>query len=363
MISVLITGSGGLCGSSLVRFFSNRKNIKITGIDNNSRKKFFGKDADVSKNINSLLKIKNYTHYNEDIRNKEFIENLLKIEKFDAIIHTASNPSHDFPVKKEGNILLDYEINSTATLWMLECFRKYCSHGTFVLFSTNKVTGDNVNKLKLIEKETRYDYADEEYFNGINEKNLSIDNCVHSLFGCSKLAADQYTIEYGRYFNLKTYVLRGGCLTGSSGMAGCEAHGFLNFLCKSHLQNREYNVFGNKAKMVRDNIHSYDVASLISEIIENPSSGGIILNLGGGRERSVSHLEAFNKLENLTGKKFQYKYINEPRIGDHIVWITDTAKAKMMFPNWKIQYSLDDIFEDIIKEFKKKSAPHILNGN
>ena len=356
MKSILVTGSGGLIGSSIIRYFSNNSKIKLYGIDNNSRKSFFGLDADVSSNINSLLNIKNYIHFNEDIRNKDFIKNLFKREKFDAIIHAAANPSHDFPVKEEGNIFLDYEINSTSTLWMLECFRKNCPEAIFCLFSTNKVTGDNVNKLNLVEKETRYDYADKEYFNGINEKNLSIDDCIHSLFGCSKLSADQFCVEFGRYFNLKTYVLRGGCLTGSSGMAGCESHGFLNFLIKNHLQDREYNVYGYSGKMVRDNIHSNDVASLIKEIVENPKSGGEILNLGGGRERSVSHLEAFRKLENLTGKEYKFKYIDQPRVGDHIVWITDATKARIMFPNWRLQYSIDDIFEDIIEGFKNNNV-------
>lgn len=353
-MKILITGSGGLIGSTCVRFFAE-KNHQIFGIDNNSRKHFFGNDGDVSQNIQSLAEIKNYQHFNEDLRNHSFVENLIKKELFDVIIHAGANPSHDFPVKSEGNILLDYEINSTATLRLLENFRKFIPNGVFIFFSTNKVTGDNVNKLNLVEKETRFDYADKKFFNGISETNLSIDNCTHSLFGCSKLSADQYVIEYGRYFNLKTYSLRGGCLTGSSGKAGCEAHGFLNFLIKSHVQKKTYTVNGYSGKMVRDNIHSLDVASLIKEIIENPKEGGIILNIGGGRERSISHIEAFIKLEKMTGKKFEYKYLDKPRVGDHIVWISDTRKAEAMFPNWKKNFSINDIFEDIISSFRNSN--------
>lgn len=350
-MKVLITGAGGLIGSECVRHFSKNKNNKIYGIDNNSRKTFFGSEGDVSGNINKILKISNYIHSNQDIRNNEFLESLFKTTKFDAIIHTAANPSHDFPVKQEGNILLDYEINSTATLYLLENFRKYCPEATFIFLSTNKVSGDNVNKLDFIEKETRYDYASPEYFNGISETNLSVDQCKHSLFGCSKASADFYVYEYGSYFDLKSYCLRGGCLTGA-GHAGTEAHGFLNYIIKSHIKKIPYTILGYSGKMVRDNIHSNDVASLINCIIENPQKGGVVFNIGGGRENSISHLEAARKLEEKTGEKFVYQYQDKPREGDHLVWISDMAKFKNIYKNWSKQYSLDDIFDEIILSIK-----------
>src|SRR3990167_960422 len=349
MKKIFISGCGGLLGSSLVKHFADGKNI-MHGLENNSRKAYFGEGGDISKNLVALSSIKNYNLHYRDIRDKEYIDKLFEKEKFDAIIHTAANPSHDFPVAKEGNILLDYEVNSTATLNLLEATRLYCKDATFVHFSTNKVLGDAVNKLNLKETETRWDYADEEYFNGISEINVSPDQCVHSLFGCSKLASDVYTYEYGAYFGMKTYCLRGSCMTGS-GHAGTEAHGYLNYITKCAVQEKHYSVFGYKMKQCRDNLDSRDVATLVRCIIDEPRVGGVVYNIGGTRKNSVSIIETMDLLYKLTGKKLNHTYQEEARKGDHICYITDMAKFKSHYPKWEIQYSVEDIIKDIVKSY------------
>jgi CDP-paratose 2-epimerase len=210
--------------------------------------------------------------------------------------------------------------------------------------STNKVYGDAPNELPLKELETRWEYADEAYWNGIPET-FRIDQSKHSLFGASKVACDVMVQEYGRYFNMPTCALRGGCLTGPS-HSGVELHGFLSYLIKCNVTGTKYNVYGYKGKQVRDNIHSLDVARFIAAFIANPRAGEVY-NIGGGRTNSCSILEAFAKIESISGKPMIYEYVEQNRAGDHICYISDLRKMKSHYPGWDIRKSLDDIFREI----------------
>jgi CDP-paratose 2-epimerase len=151
--------------------------------------------------------------------------------------------------------------------------------------------------------------------------------------------------EYGRYFGLPTCCLRGGCLTGPN-HSGVELHGFLSYLLKCNIEEREYRVYGYKGKQVRDNIHAADVASLMYEFYLNPQPGEVY-NLGGGRPNSCSILEAFAIAEEITGKRQRYTYSEENRAGDHICYYSDLRKIQSHFPNWSIRRPLRAIFEEI----------------
>ena len=207
--------------------------------------------------------------------------------------------------------------------------------------STNKVYGDRPNTLPLKELESRWDYADPVYANGIPES-LSIDQSKHSLFGASKLAGDVMVQEYGRYFNIPTCCLRGGCLTGPN-HSGVELHGFLSYLVKCNVERREYKVYGYKGKQVRDNIHSRDVASFMLEFWKTPRVAEVY-NLGGGKGNSCSILEAFKMAEQNTGLAMNWRYLEENRIGDHICYYSDLRKMKTHYPAWDITRTLEDIF-------------------
>ena len=210
---ILITGSDGLVGSECVEFFSDL-GFSILGIDNNYRKKFFGEDASVLWNRNRLkTKYKNYNHLNLDITNEKKIEQVFKGfgKQIELIIHCAGQPSHDWAAT---NPMLDFKVNSFGTINLLENTKKYSKETPFIYTSTNKVYGDNPNKIKLIENKKRYTTSkDSKYRNGFNEE-FSVDNTLHSLFGASKLSADIMIQEYGKYFGMKTVAFRGGCLTG-----------------------------------------------------------------------------------------------------------------------------------------------------
>lgn len=344
-----MTGSAGLIGSESVLFLIN-KGYTIIGLDNNMRKYFFGPEASTEWN-NKLLKKqhgKKYVHYKIDIRDEKKIKSIFKKYPFDLIIHTAAQPSHDWAAKEP---LTDFSVNALGTHILLENFRKYSPHATFIFTSTNKVYGDTPNFLPLKELEKRYEIAEshEYYEKGIPET-MSIDNTKHSIFGASKVSADVMVQEYGKYFNLNTGVFRGGCLTGPA-HSGAELHGFLAYLVKCIATGKKYTIFGYKGKQVRDNIHSFDLVNMFWHYHKNPRQGEVY-NAGGGRQSNISMLEAIDKIEKILGKKAIYEYKDENRIGDHIWYISDTSKFMSHYPQWKYTYDINDILEEMCAHYK-----------
>jgi CDP-paratose 2-epimerase len=348
MKKILVTGSSGLIGSEVVRYFDNL-GFQIFGIDNNMRADFFGPKGDTRWNQEQLkTSCKNFNHFEIDIRDRKKVLELFRDIKPDYIAHTAAQPSHDLAASRPFD---DFDVNAVGTLNLLEATRQYCPESPFAHMSTNKVYGDAPNNLSLVELDTRWDYADDEYLDGIKES-FTIDQSKHSLFGASKVAADIMVQEYGRYFSMPTCALRGGCLTGPN-HSGVELHGFLSYLIQVNITGKEYTVYGYKGKQVRDNIHSFDVARFIDEFFLNPRCGEVY-NIGGGRANSVSILEAFKLVENITGKKMQYKYSEKNREGDHICYISNLSKMKSHYPNWDITKPLQTVFEEIVASWEKK---------
>jgi CDP-paratose 2-epimerase len=342
--TILVTGSSGLIGSEAVEHF-DRQGHRVHGVDNNMRRVFFGEPGDTSWNLDRLRRVaKNFTHHNLDIRDRIGLESLFRSQRFDLIVHCAAQPSHD---KARDIPILDFEVNALGTVNLLEATRLHCPEAVFILMSTNKVYGDAPNELPLNELETRWEYARPEDYNGITE-HCRMDQTLHSLFGASKASADLMAQEYGRYFGMNVCIFRGGCLTGPS-HSGVELHGFLSYLVKVAITGGSYSVFGYKAKQVRDNIHSYDVVRAIEEFAASPRPGEVY-NMGGGRQNSVSMLEAIAKTEEMSGKKLHWKYVEENRKGDHICYISDLSKFKAHYPNWKVTVGLHDIFQQIIAD-------------
>lgn len=346
--SLLVTGSSGLIGSAVVENLSKDFDV-VYGLDNNMRASFFGEAGDTRWNQKRLIELySNFEHIELDIRDRLGVLDLIEKLKPSLIVHTAAQPSHDLAASRPFD---DFDTNAVGTLNLLEACRQFCPNSVFVHMSTNKVYGDAPNLIKMKELEKRYDYDDPEYIGGIAE-DFTIDQSKHSLFGASKVAADVMVQEYGRYFDMKTVCLRGGCLTGPE-HSGVELHGFLSYLIKCNLEGRQYNVFGYKGKQVRDNIHSYDVAQFIRYFYENPRSAAVY-NLGGGRANSISILEAFDKIAGISGKEMISEYVDKNREGDHICYISDLSKMKSDYPGWDITKSLDDIFNEIYGAWQKR---------
>jgi CDP-paratose 2-epimerase len=352
MKTVIITGSAGLIGSESVKFFCE-KGFNVVGIDNDLRKYFFGQEASTRWTLSSLEKTySTFKNESVDIRDFEKVSGIFKEHSSDIalVIHTAAQPSHDWAAKEP---FTDFSVNANGTLNLLEATRQLAPKATFIFTSTNKVYGDTPNFLPLIELESRWEINEAHpYFEkGIDEQ-MSIDNTKHSLFGASKVAADILVQEYGRYFNMKTGVFRGGCLTGPN-HSGAQLHGFLAYLMKCAVTKDQYTIFGYKGKQVRDNIHSYDLVNAFYHFYLNPKQGEIY-NIGGARHSNCSMKEAILKCEEITGNKMNVQYSDDNRIGDHIWWISDVTKFKKDFPEWNFTKNIENILSEIFSNNREK---------
>ncbi|MFZ4763621.1 MAG: NAD-dependent epimerase/dehydratase family protein [Roseimicrobium sp.] len=340
----LVTGSCGLIGSETCKRL-HAEGFAIVGIDNDMRRYFFGDEASTAKTLQALNRLQLYNHEDLDIRDWESVSALFKKYGFaiGAVVHTAAQPSHDWAAKEP---LTDFGVNALGTMHVLEAARLYCPEAPLIFTSTNKVYGDTPNSLPLVETDIRWELAQDHpwHARGIDET-MSIDACKHSIFGASKVAADVMVQEYGRYFGMKTAVFRGGCLTGPA-HAGAELHGFLAYLMKCTVTGKPYTVFGYKGKQVRDNIHSHDLVEAFWEFIQAPRCGEVY-NIGGSRHSNCSMLEAIQLCEEISGKKLEWTYKEDNRIGDHIWWISDVSKFRAHYPSWNYRYDLRTTLEEI----------------
>jgi CDP-paratose 2-epimerase len=340
---ILITGSSGLIGSEAVQYFDDQGH-HVVGIDNNMRRVFFGPAGDTTWNLKRLRKsTSRFEHRDVDIRDRKSVNTVLKENRFDLIVHCAAQPSHD---KAKEIPLIDFEVNAVGTVNLLEATRQYSPEAVFILMSTNKVYGDAPNEISLCELPTRFDYAQPENREGIDES-CRIDRSLHSVFGASKVAADVMAQEYGRYFGMRVGIFRGGCLTGPA-HSGVELHGFLSYLVKVAVSELKYTVFGYHGKQVRDNIHSRDVVRAFEEFARNPRPGEVY-NMGGGRGNSISILEAIELVQEMSGKRIQWGYNDAARKGDHICYISDLRKFRNHYPDWNISRDLYSILDEMVK--------------
>ena len=341
MRTAVVTGSSGLIGSEVVAFLDAR-GWRTDGIDNNMRRDFFGPGGDTRPNLEALLRsTKRFTHHDVDVRDRPAVAEIVRQSKAELVVHCAAQPSHDLAAQRPFD---DFEVNALGTLNLLDAVRAHAPEAPFVFLSTNKVYGDAPNELELVELETRWDYADGR--DGIDES-CRVDASQHSLFGASKLSADVLVQEYGRYFGLPTVCFRAGCVTGAR-HAGVELHGFLAYLARTVASSGAYRVYGYQGKQVRDNIHASDVSAAVLAFAERPRAAAVY-NLGGGRANSISVLEAIERLEELTGRRLEREYVDEPRRGDHVCYITDLSRFRTDYPGWEPEVSLDGILSELAR--------------
>jgi CDP-paratose 2-epimerase len=347
MSVAIVTGASGLIGSEAVRFL-HEKGFEVAGVDNNMRAYFFGDDGSTDWNARRLADaLPDYRHLDLDIRGLDALEAVFRDygTNVELVVHCAAQPSHDWAAREP---VTDFSINATGTLNMLECTRRFCPAATFIFTSTNKVYGDRPNQLPLIEKDTRWSVDPSHPYAqfGIDES-MSIDQCMHSVFGASKVAADILCQEYGRYFGLNTGVFRGGCLTGPA-HSSAELHGFLAYLVRCQVTGRPYTIYGYKGKQVRDNIHSHDLIRAFWEFHRHPRPGEVY-NIGGGARSNCSVIEAIAQVRELTGHELNVTHSDTARSGDHIWWISDTRKFETHYPEWQPEYDLQAILQDIVR--------------
>ncbi|MFA5168656.1 MAG: NAD-dependent epimerase/dehydratase family protein [Candidatus Omnitrophota bacterium] len=348
----LITGTAGLVGSESARFF-HAQGFQIVGIENDMRKYFFGVEGSTQGNLKELRnECSKFINYDKDVRDVGAVSRIFAEYGRDisVIVHSAAQPSHDWAAREPHT---DFDINAVGTLNLLEAARQYCPQTVFIFLSTNKVYGDNPNRLPLVELETRWELDPQHsYFrNGINES-MSLDHCTHSVFGASKVAADIMVQEYGRYFGMKTGIFRCSCLTGPR-HAAAELHGYLAYLMKCSIQGREYRIFGYNGKQVRDNIHSYDLVNCFYHFFQNPRCGEVY-NMGGGRFSHTSMMESIQLCEKISDRKMKTVYVEKNRVGDHIWWVSDISKFSGHYPGWSLTKNTEDILREIYKCNKER---------
>jgi len=353
MTVAIVTGSAGLIGSEAVRFFAD-KGMDVLGMDNDMRASFFGPDASTAWTREQLCRdVRNYVHLALDIRDRPRVDAAFSQYGRDValVIHTAAQPSHDWAARDPA---VDFGVNALGTLNLLEATRLFAPGAVFIFTSTNKVYGDRPNQLPLVELESRWEISPgHPYQNGIPEE-MSIDRCLHSVFGASKVAADVLVQEYGRYFGMRTACFRCGCLTGPN-HSGAELHGFLSYLVKCAVSGKPYTVFGYKGKQVRDNIHSADLIGAFDAFFHNPRPGEVF-NMGGGRFSNCSVLEAIAMCERITQKRLDWRYVEQNRKGDHIWWISDLTHFQSLYPHWRLRHGVAEIIAEILEGNRKRWA-------
>ena len=351
----IVTGSAGLVGASAAAYLASR-GLDVIGVDNDMRKYFFGREASTRWNKELLERsVKNYRHVESDIRDRDALDAWFRQfgTEIVLIVHAAAQPSHDWAAREPHT---DFAINATGTINLLEATRRHSPEAAFVFMSTNKVYGDTPNRLPLVELDTRWELSSAHSYavDGIDES-MSVDQCLHSLFGASKLAADVLVQEYGRYFGMRTACFRGGCLTGPA-HAGAELHGFLAYLVKCAVTDTPYTVIGYKGKQVRDNLHVSDLVAAFWEFFRSPRSGAVY-NIGGGRSANCSVMEAVRATELIMGKPIRLSYSDAARVGDHMWWISNTNKFRMDYPAWQPKHGIHDILEELAETLVSRSEP------
>ena len=344
MAVAIVTGSAGLIGSEAAAALC-RLGIRVVGIDNDMRRVFFGPAASTALTRARLLELPGYEHHDIDIRDQAAVERVFAKYAADItlVVHAAGQPSHDWAARDP---MLDFEVNATSTMRLLECVRGHSPSAVFIFTSTNKVYGDTPNRLPLIELDSRWEISPSHRYAGGIDESMAVDDCLHSLFGVSKLAADVLVQEYGRYFGLRTATFRCGCLTGPQ-HAGAELHGFLAYLMKCVCTGRPYTIFGYRGKQVRDNIHCADVVEAFLAFWRQPREGGQVYNLGGSRHSNCSILEAIDLCESIAGKRLHCAYSDVNRVGDHIWYISDISKFQMHYPTWKLRHDMRSLLNDL----------------
>ncbi len=347
----ILSGCNGLVGSAAVKQLS-AEGFQIIGIDNDSRKMMFGDHASTAPTGQKLLEqYPNFELINIDLRNFELVQYVFKQHSdADYIIHAAAAPAHNWATE---NTLQDFHINATATVNMLENYRRLIPEAVYIQTSTSKVYGDIVNDYPYEKQETRYDLPeDHQFYEGFDESIGYLDNNLRSLFGASKTCGDIMAHEYGRYFGLKIAIFRPPCITGSN-HKGDKLHGFLAYLAKCIATGEEYTINGYEGLQTRDNIHADDLVTAFYEVYKDPTySYGEAYNLGAGRAGMISMNEAIIKFEQILGKKGNIKYSDTIRKGDHICDTFSTAKFRKNYPNWVCRMDINMIMEEICSQYK-----------
>lgn len=337
---ILITGGAGLVGSHCAEYFAKKDN-QVTILDNLMRSNLFGYDKkSVEYNWNYLAKYKNIKRIKGDVRNKKDVLEAIG-GGVDAVIHTAGQPGVPLSIRIPKE---DFDINAFGTLNVLECLRQKCPTACFIYTSTNKVYGENVDKIPLAEKQTRYIYKG---IKGVSEK-MPTDLTGHTPYGVSKLVGDLYTQEYAHIYGMRTAVFRMSCIYGIR-QFGFEDQGWVAWFVIANLFNKPITIYGD-GRQVRDLLYVADLVKAFEKFI-NGNFQHEIFNIGGGPENTTSLLEFIMEIEKITGKKTKLNF-SDWRPSDQKVYISDINKVKEKL-SWQPKVTVSEGIRKLIKWIKE----------
>lgn len=343
---VLVTGGAGFVGSHAVEYYAER-GADVTALDNLSRVETLEK-ADESRNTAAYNWEYIENQYPDvdliegDIRDAELVEEV--VEGHDAIVHTAGQVAVTASIQDPRT---DFEVNALGTFNVLEAARKADSDPALVLASTNKVYGDNVNDIPVREMDTRYWYDDPEFEDGIPES-LSIDDCEHTPYGVSKLAADLYIQDYAERGVVDAAAFRMSCIYGTR-QFGNEDQGWVAHFALSTLRDEPLTIFGD-GKQVRDVLYVKDLIRAYDAFISDPRGKPAVYNIGGGQEHTTSLLEVLDLLEQKTGKRVDTSF-DEWREGDQRVYVSDISRAREKL-NWEPKVGFEEGVERFVNWYE-----------
>jgi CDP-paratose 2-epimerase len=336
MGKILVTGGAGFVGSHVAEYYAKRGE-EVVVLDDLSRTRVLGKVVgDPLYNWNYLKQYKNVVLVKGDVRDFEKVREVAR--GVDAIIHAAAQVAVTSSIV---NPRLDFEINALGTLNVLEAAR--LEDSSLVFTSTNKVYGENVNKIPVVERETRYEYADPRFKDGIPET-FPVDLTSHSPYGCSKLAADVYVQDYAHTYGLKTGVFRMSCIYGER-QFGVEDQGWVSWFAIATLMGKPITIYGD-GKQVRDVLYVKDLVEAFDKFLSSNLKHEVF-NIGGGPNNTLSLLELLEILKKMTGLSPRVSFA-EWRPADQKVYVSDINKARALL-RWEPKTSVEDGIRRLIK--------------
>jgi CDP-paratose 2-epimerase len=329
MKSILITGGAGFIGVNAAQYFGE-KGWQVTLIDNLYR-------PSAPFNLKWLQGQVPIQFEKIDIRDNKAVERIVKATCPDVLLHLAAQVAVTTSV---NNPREDFEINALGTLNLLEALRKFSPDSFFINASTNKVYGKMAD-IGICEKRGRYEYATLAY--GVDET-AALD--FHSPYGCSKGAADQYTIDYARIYGLRTTTIRQSCIYGPH-QFGIEDQGWVAWFTIAAVLEKPITVYGD-GKQVRDVLHVKDLCRAYEAVLINQTfSAGQAFNVGGGPGNTLSLLELLDFLETRLAKKIVITR-TDWRPGDQPVFVCNLNKARKIL-RWEPEISVQSGISTLLR--------------
>lgn len=333
---ILVTGGAGLVGSHAAEYYA-LKDEEVIVLDNLMRSNLFSYDKQsVEYNWNYLSKYKNITRIKGDVRKEEDVKRAIG-KKVDVVIHAAGQPGVPLSVRIPKQ---DFSINAFGTLNVLECLRERSQNATFIYCSTNKVYGENVSQIPIIEKDKRYVYDGPA---GVSET-MSIDYTGHTPYGVSKYVGDIYTQEYSRTYGMRTAVFRMSCTYGTR-QFGFEDQGWVSWFVIAVIIGKPITIYGN-GKQVRDLLYVSDLIEGFDKFIDSRLNHAVF-NIGGGPNNTLSLLEFLERITRLTGRTTELRF-SQWRPSDQKVYISDITGIKKSL-NWQPEVKTDEGIRRIIE--------------